>query len=217
MATQIKQINDWLEEKAIAMENCPLTGEGRYPTPIEYNQHWAQYIRGLKDIHLKSNFSIGGFDITDSPLSDYLKSHSNEYNITHITGSSTYYKKTSPYEEKLDIINKFTDANSPSEMFCEHDIKGTYSDSKDFITGTPSELVKHFSNYKSKPSKDEDYMDNEKYLLCLVDITYFEKILAGPTPTGFVFFLQMTDRKIEGVETTHNLELKSQPIHVLPN
>jgi len=122
--------------------------------------------------------------------------------------------KISPYEEKLDLTNKFVEVNSPSEMFVRPpNLAEETGGSNNFISGTIKELVVWAkSHYKQKPT-DKQYIVGEKYLLCPLDEAYFHTQLSK-SPTGFIFYLEATEAKIEGVDAEMNLHLKSQPIYI---
>lgn len=114
----------------------------------------------------------------------------------------------SPYEEKLNIINKFVDINSPSKMYDDHDIKGTYSREDDFISGTILELIEYFKSNFNPPNKNyESWKVGERYLTVPIDEKYLQNIVMENNGVGLVFFFEKTDDSI--------MQLSKQPIRII--
>lgn len=122
--------------------------------------------------------------------------------------------KLSPYEEKIDLVNKFIEVNPPSKMYDSHDVKETYTNPDDIIKGTIDELIQYINTTYLPPSKDyEKWTLNEKHLLTEITTDYLNEILNLQCSPGFIlFYLERTDKSIEGSASVY---LKRQPIHVL--
>lgn len=93
MNDEILILNEWLELKAIESEN--------YYNGISGSNSFHEYLRNLKDVHLKSKIEVCQtmFSYNPNPLLDYIKNHEGEYHIVPdstslwLTGSSTIYVK----------------------------------------------------------------------------------------------------------------------------
>jgi len=88
MSAEIRQLNDWLENQALAWEktindNIALKGSA-----------WPEYFRGLKDLDKKDFFCVSSATcICKNPITEYLTNHKTEYNFAGYTGGCLVTKK----------------------------------------------------------------------------------------------------------------------------
>lgn len=83
----IKEINSWLENLAVASENF---GDEK----IKVNrQELAKHYRDLKDFHLKNSFVIGGSLLGNSPIMRYIEENKLQYDIVEENGKYIITKK----------------------------------------------------------------------------------------------------------------------------